>query len=583
MKLLKKNIVVILLSCMSLFAFSQDLENAGKDLKKKIGEIGKGKAFKIGGGISANGVFYNSDLENNSREPFTYFLQGNLNLGFLSWSMPISYSFTNQGSALDYEIPFKFNRITLNPKYKWIQGYIGDVTMNFSPYTLNGFQFTGAGVELTPDIPLKLSLLGGQFLKAVEDNEDPRTIPSFKRMGYGAKIGLEKDNYTLGVTGFYAKDDLHSISTVPDEKEVTPKENLVVSFDGKIKLTENVEFYAEYASTAITHDLRAEKTSEGESGIAALFFSGRGSTEYYDAYKTGLQFQQDKTTFGVQYERIDPGYETLGAYYFNNDFENITVNASRTFWKDKINLALNVGYQRDDLDNQKEAETGRTVGSINVTVQATDKLSITTGYSNFTTFTNVKLNQFEEINDPTLIDNATDTLDYKQISQNFNIGINYAIAQTENLTQNINMNYNGSDVANEQDGIVRIGQASLVHNANLAYQLGFPKKNIDVVTTLNYTNNTIGREDTNTYGGGINVTKKFFENKLNTSFGVNYNQNESITNDTSLLNFRLNSSYTLLEKHNLNLSANQMFRSTSGENSQNLNELTVTVGYNYRF
>lgn len=33
--------------------------------------LGKGKAFQLGGGISANGVFYNANLEN-AREPFTY-------------------------------------------------------------------------------------------------------------------------------------------------------------------------------------------------------------------------------------------------------------------------------------------------------------------------------------------------------------------------------------------------------------------------------------------------------------------------------------------------------------------------------
>ena len=43
-------------------------------------------------------VFYGSNV-NDSRDPFTYFLNGNLNLGIYNWSLPISYSFTKIGRA----------------------------------------------------------------------------------------------------------------------------------------------------------------------------------------------------------------------------------------------------------------------------------------------------------------------------------------------------------------------------------------------------------------------------------------------------------------------------------------------------
>ena len=125
----------LILLLFPIFSWSQnvDIENVGKEVKGKVKDITSGKAFRVSGGLSANSVFYNTDQPNNSRLPFTYFLQGNLNFGFLSWSMPVSYSFTNQGNALDYQIPFKFNRLSLHPKYKWIQGHLGDVSMSFSP------------------------------------------------------------------------------------------------------------------------------------------------------------------------------------------------------------------------------------------------------------------------------------------------------------------------------------------------------------------------------------------------------------------------------------------------------------------
>ncbi len=544
-----------------------------------VGAIGKGKAFKVSGGISANSIFYNSN-QDSGREAFTYFLQGNLNIGFYQFNMPISYSYSNQGSQLDYDVPFKFNRLSLHPKYKWIQGHIGDVAMSFSPYTLSGHQFTGGGVELTPKGAFKISAMAGQLLRATEDNEDQRTIPAFSRFGYGLKLGYEKEKYKLGIIGFYAKDNINSISTVPDDKGVTPKENLVVSLEGSYKISENLEVKAEYASTAITQDLRADTSEDNGEGLAGLLFGNRGSTEYYNAVKAGFDYSFEKSSVGVTYERIDPGYETLGAYFFNNDFENITLNSSTTLFKDKLNLSFNIGYQRDDLENQKEQATNRTVGAINATYNASEKLTITAMYSNFSTFTNARVNQFEDINDDNLLDNADEQFDYKQLSQNANVNVNYIIAKKENIRQNLNLNYALADVVNEQGGFVRIGDASTFHNANASYTLGFPKKSMNITAAFNGTINSIGREDATTWGPTLSLNKKFLDNKLNTNFGASYNTSDNQSGSTSVTNFKANATYVYKEKHNFNLNAIQLFKSLPSGSNQ---ELTITFGYNYSF
>ncbi|GAA4273193.1 hypothetical protein GCM10022258_24870 [Aquimarina gracilis] len=119
-------------------------------------DVGKAKPIKVSGEVSASGVYYNSN-QNSDREPFTYFLRGNLNVSIYGFAIPASYSFTNQGENLDYALPFNFNRISLHPKYKWITGHIGNVAMTFSPYTLNGHQFTGGGVEVTPPGAFKIA------------------------------------------------------------------------------------------------------------------------------------------------------------------------------------------------------------------------------------------------------------------------------------------------------------------------------------------------------------------------------------------------------------------------------------------
>ena len=543
--------------------------------------ITKSKPFKISGQISASGVYYNSN-QNNSREPFTYFLQGALNISIYSFSMPISYSFSNQGEDLGYQLPFDFNRISLHPKYKWITGHIGNVNMTFSPYTLSGHQFTGGGVDLTPPGPLKVSAMAGRLLKATNDDGDPRTIPAFNRMGYGLKTSFEKERYKIGVIGFYAKDDQNSIDSIPEAKGVLPQENLVVSLEGEVKLGKNFSLQAEYAATAITKDTRSEETDDnaGLSPIAA-FFNNRASTEYYNALRTRLGYAIGRINFGLGYERIDPGYETLGAYFFNNDFENITLDVSNTFFKDRLTLAVNVGYQRDDLDNLKANTTNRTIGSVNATLTVSERLNIAGSYSNFTTFTNIKPNQFDEINDADLLDEQIEELDYRQLSQTATLTVSYGLSQKETSRQNLTLNYALNDVANEQGGIVRLGDASTFHNLNLGHTIDFSETNFNITTSLNGTYNTIGREEATTWGPTVALGKRFFEKTLNTRFSTGYNRSNSSTANTNVINLRGAVTYILKERHNFNLNAVQLFR--SGASNGDLSEFTATFGYNYAF
>ncbi|CAI8877169.1 hypothetical protein [Chryseobacterium sp. IT-36CA2] len=558
-----------------------DLENIGKRTMEEL----KKNPFKISGGVSANSVFYSSNVYN-GRAPFTYFLNGNLNLGLYRWSMPISYSLTNQGSQLGYQVPFKFNRISIAPKYKWIKAYIGDANMTFSPYTFNGLLFTGAGLELNPNMPLKVALMTGRLNKAVEDDGNPNTIPAYKRMGYGAHLKWEKERYKLGLIGFYAKDYVGSLSTAPDAKGVLPQENLVLSMTGSFMIDKNLEVFGEYANTALVNDLRATANGAEKKGIAARFLSPNSSMESYSAYNGGVNLKLKKGMVGVKYERIDPGYKTLGAYYFNNDLENITLNSSFTLLKDRLALSANIGRQRDNLDNQKFKQTSRWVGAVNANLKASDKLMITASYSNFTMFTNKQLNQFNNINNnPLLIQQPKDSIDYKQISQNTNINVNYIISSSKEKVQNVNINYSLNEMVNRENGIVRRGGLSRFHNANVNYSLGFPEKKMNIAASVNYTYTYAASQISNIWGPAVTVTKSFLkEDKLKTSIGASYNHSGSSTANINVMNFRLGGNYMPWKKHSFDLAFIQMFRNTDQavENS-NLNEMTCTVGYNYSF
>ncbi|WP_343617809.1 hypothetical protein [Flavobacterium sp.] len=530
--------------------------------------------FKVTGGVNANMIFYNSNQQN-SREPFTYLLSGNLNVSAFNFNIPIFYSLTNQGNQLGYTAPFDFNRISITPKYKWVKAYIGNVSMTFSPYTLSGYPFKGIGFELTPRSPFKISLMGGQLLKAVSEENALGGVPVYQRFGYGAKIGFEKERYKIGWIGFYAKDNINSLSFLNENSGLTPKENWVNSFTFNTSLLKDLNVNVEYALSVLTDDTRAETNMSRN--FKNRIFSAKENTSYLNAFNVNFDYNIQKSKIGLTYERIDPNYSTLGAMYFNNDLENIALRFSRPFYKDNINFSASLGYQRDDLAQNKKQNTKRITGSVNMNYKITEQLNFTGSYSNFSTYTNKKLDQFELINNSNVV--ASDTLDYRQLSQNANLNFTYSFGKKKN--QNINFNYNIAGQANEQGGIIRRGQASTVQNYNLSHTVNFLEIKTALNSSLNYTNNQVALFDNSSIGASVGISKKLLKEKLNSNLGFLYNNTQSGSNSSSVFGIKFNNNYTLLQKHNFALGLISMFRTS--ENKPSNNDIMLNFNYGYSF
>jgi hypothetical protein len=568
---MKKHLLHILIILFTVNAVAQSID---------IENFGKGEKLKITGGISSNFTYFDTGRPVNALQPFTYYVQGNLNFSLFRFSMPVSYSYSNEGDNFNYRIPFNFNRLSLHPKYRWITAHIGDVSMNFSPYTLNGHQFTGGGVEIKLKNGLNLAVMTGRLLKATEDDGDSRTMPAFNRMGYGTKVGYEKEKYKINISGFYAKDDINSLSFVPEEKKVLPKENLTIGIEGSVQLYKNLHFKLEYGTTAITQDLRSDNTSNKNKNFSGLFINATNSTEYFTALKTGINYKINKTVVSLMYEKIDPGYQTLGAYYFNNDLENVTLNAAQPMFNNKLNLQFNLGYQRDNLDLSKLLSTNRMVGSVNFNLRATDKLNITGNYSNFSTYSNKSLNKLEEINQMNLTPEEIRQLDYKQLSQNANLNVNWVFSQSKTKTQNFNLNYSLASTTNQQGDIIAPGQQNNFHNFISSYNLSFPQQQLSFSASLNYIYNDMGIDQSKGTGGNLQVAKRLFDKKLNSNFSAGYNRNNDMGGLTQVYNFKLGLSLSL-NKHQFSLRAIELIRNM--ENKDDFNEFRLNFGYNYSF
>jgi hypothetical protein len=541
-----------------------------------LDKIGKEKFFRYNGGISANSVFYEGTA---NRQSLTYFLNGNLNLNIAGlYNIPLSFTYSNQD--FDFPSPFQFNRLSLHPSYKWITAHIGDVNMSFSPYTLNGHQFTGAGVELRPTDKLELSAMYGRLLRATEyDLEEPRAIASYKRMGFGFKTAYNFDFARIGLILFSASDDVSSLTQpIPIEAGVSPMDNAVLSLESEFKLFKKADLRIEYAQSGVTEDKNVleEKSSPG---LLSFLLDENITTNYYNALKVDLTYPAFNGTLGVGYERVDPNYKTLGAYYFNNDLENITVSATQTLLENKLNVSVNAGIQQDNLDKSKSSELQRIVSSFTLNYTPSDRLAMNGSYSNFQSYTNIR-DQFDYINQVGDFDNI-DTLNYRQISQNANLGINYILEKDKTPPHSTNLNLIYQNSINQQDGETVEGGKNDFYNATAAYTLGLPEKGLNVSLAANASfNNTAGQENW-IYGPTLSVGKQFLEKKLRTRFSASYNQGK-LNGETqnSTFNTRIGANYMLEGNHNLSLNALSLFRNTQLRSD---NDFTLTLGYTYTF
>ncbi len=550
-----------------VFLFSQNLD-----------KIGKKDMVTVGGGLNLNSIYYNANGLSSKREPFTYFLSGNIAVNILDISLPFTFNYSNYKGT--YTQPF--NMTSFNPTYKWIKGYAGITSMNFSQYTLAGHIFAGGGIELTPK-NWKIAAMYGRLNKAIEYdvlNQSDATM-QFKRMGMGLNVGYEKNGYAIGYTFFRAKDELNSLQYIPENTQVTPQENIVMSLNGKTKITKNINLSGEYALSGLTRNLFSETGQPNSKAVYNSILKTRTTTSYFSAYKAALGYTGKGYGIQLQYERIDPNYKTLGGYFFNNDLENITIAPNVTLLKNKLTISANVGKQKNNLNNEKLSTSSRWVGALNLSYSPTQKWNFNASYSNFSTYTKIR-----QQTDPFYKDNL-DSLNFYQVSQNANGTVSHSFGK-QTIKQTITAT-GAYQIANNKTNGMSDGANTKVINGNLIYSSNFTKTKTSLSFGVNYNRSYLPNIINEFYGPSLSVGKSFLKNLVKCTLGTTYNK--SLLNgkeNSSVLNSRFGLTYSpklkneKLGKPNIGLNTNYLTRLKTTTTSP-FEELTIMLNLGYSF
>lgn len=552
---------------------------------QNLEQIGVRKGVKFNGSLNLNTVGYYARGLENRRDPFNWFLTGSVNASIFGYSVPLSFSYSNANRSFSQP----FNQFSFTPQYKWVKTYVGYSAMTFSPYTLSGHVFLGGGVELSPG-KWRIAAMYGRLRKAVPFNlQDTLQYndASFKRMGYGIKIGYESNGDVVSTSLFAAKDDLGSIPFVLPESTLTPQQNVAISFNGRKKFLKRFFVDTEYAISALNHDIRANREeldsvrARGGSNLIRGLLPENSTSRYYDAFNASVGYQANFYTLQIRYERIAPEYQTLGAYFFNNDMRNITLVPSVKLLAGKLNIAANVGLQKNNLDDTRGSTTERNVGSLNVNYTPSQQWGLTASYSNFSSYTNTRPRS-----DPFFQDNL-DTLNFYQVSQTMNASVMRAFG---NKDRPQSLMVSGSyQKASEESSYEGGDYASDFINMNASYSFSWVPSGTTLSLAANaYTNNAAGTKST-FWGPTMSFTKLFMQKVLRTTLSSTYNQSSGGVEASPVLNNRLSLSYSPKPKesksqsHSFSFSVNRLDRLRDTPQQKAFTELTGTFNYGYTF
>lgn len=567
--------------CAGVFLLSLFLGTGTESSAQDFTGIGKRSPFSLSGNVGAQA---SSRLNSSGgSEPFAYLVSVGLNPVVYGFSLPFSFSFAD--SRMSYAQPF--SRLSFTPSYKWIKAYLGRTTMEMHPYGLSGHQFDGAGISLEPvSFPLRFSAMYGRLAKArkadtlgsgTADVFSSHALSNYKRTAFAFKLGFSHKRQQLDLHFFKARDHRRSLpGNLPEE--LSPEENVVLALDFAFDLYRGLTLKGQAGVSALTQDTRADKQRRKGfwNGLMRPFLASRSSTSFHTAFKVRLAYKG----ISVAYERVAPGYRTLGAAYFNQDFENAVVSFTHAF--KKIDVSADLGWQRDDLENTKSSRMNRLVGSACVDYRIDERFALTASYSNFTMHTQTKPMELNRPDDPLVQD--PDTVSYRQISQQASFGFNYRTGPHVRHEQHGGLEFSyQSSREKTQKLFSDYFYAALRHGIGLhdGYRL---QGALNFSTRIDKPGDRKARFNYHV-GPSLHGVKAFFDHTLNLSAHLGYYLDmDGSKTSGGIADLRLRAAYVFRKAHEFDLQLSGKLRSAFGSGAfKPGREFFVQAAYRYRF
>lgn len=519
-------------------------------LGQDVGNLKDQKPFTINGTFGGTLMFYDVQGRDANRQPFVWMLSGSPTISVYGIQFPFSFVVSEQ--QRDFRQPF--NKFGVSPYYKWVKLHLGYRNISWSPYTMAGHSIFGAGAELNPG-KWQIGMIYGRLLKAVDPGETGMNIsdsyiqtPSYSRRAFSMKLGYGTEKNNAGVILLKGWDDPASFTSDSIPASLMPSENIVLSFYTHQQLLKNLIFNLEIAQSLYTGNINSTESDSSRYGVMNLLsgiYSTNASTYSSNAIESSLGYSGEKASLMLRYKRIAPGYRSMGAYFFQNDLQNITIEPSYRFGEQKYNVSGSLGFQRDNLENDLPSTTHRTIGSFNFNATPVSKYNLNLTYSNYDMGQSKGMSSIDSLYE---ISQTTHNL---SLSQNLNFN-------SERLSQNVMVIVNLQKL---KDKNVNTENFNSYRSTMLmgTYMVSFLNIGLTGSVGYNYTLFSLQASENKISGPVISISKTFFERKLSLSVSDNFYRSENKytsgeNNRVSGINqISFRAGYSFSKKHRVNI------------------------------
>ena len=466
----------------------------------------------------------------------------------------------------------RLSRLGFSPHYKWARVHVGHRYMHLSDFTLSNHNFLGGGVELNPG-KFRFAAMAGRLAKAepIDLALDRPNLPIYERVGWATKIGYGTAQEYIDLAIFGAKDDPNSLTITGDDNLVLPAENLVFSLRGEKQLLKGLRTNFEIARSAHTRNRTDEILLNRRS---TLFNNGvfreRLSTVQGNAANAQIRYSLKKVQVGLQYQRIDPNFKTFGAYFFNDDLENYTIQLSG-YGIGGFGFNGSLGVQRNNLDGSREATYRRIIGSFNASYQIKTWV-FGVNYSNFQSEINYFLNP------------EADSLRVIIVTADASLNISKSIIQKGGTVHSLRF-MGGRQGVNQNIATPTGDPATDMYYANLGYNLRLSNQWTGSLV-LDYNRNSLSGTLQSRYGAGGRIGKLFWNRKLDLSLGsqMYIGSSKDTQRNTRQLNHTFRGVWRIHPLHQIQLQMNWIDTQNNRIASDSgFSELIGTIGYTGRF
>lgn len=531
---------------------------------QNLSSIGESDPLRLGGSLSARVVVYSANEIRSRREPFSWVLNGSVNANIYDIDLPFSFTYSEQ--ERDFAQPF--NQFGASPTWKWLRGHLGYRSLTYSAYTLAGHQFLGGAIEGNPGV-VRVGFMYGRLQRAVEEDTSAGrfTLPAYQRTGYAGRLGIGNSADYVDLVFLKAKDDPTSLQRAPRNSLVLPGENLVFGLNGTTEVIDGFRISLDAAGSNYTRDVRAQTITSNEYGLSV--FDGtqqtRASTQFYTAVKAGFTWSLPRFGLTGTYNRVDPDYQSMGAYYMANDMQSFALGPRFVLLDGAMRVNASLNYRHDNLQNKKRATTRRIMPVVAISLQPAPQWGVDLQYTDVLTSQTAG---YAPLNDSTRLDQSNPML---SLMPRYSFTRGGAVHSL--LLGVMYMQYNDNNTFTARYAGYN------TTNLNLSYTFTLTKAQLSVTASGNTTRLENAGGVYRNSGVSLSATTAVLEQALRLNAGSTY----SVHGSGGTLTATAGATYALERRHSF--SAQGMFvNSSAGYYAKDsFSEITLVLGYAYTF